>query len=617
MPWPASRRCVISAEKWDLSGVCRKEMLVPGLPLWVKMVFLEQKRPAYPDCYRHLSPGFIRVFELEPGYPNDPIVGRLVPQTIHSGDYEAVSYVWGNPLNRRDVRVDGATLSVTENLHGALTAFRHPPRQGHRQEDVSERTSQIELMGAIFATARRVLGWLGWEEGEEGRKHALDAIRFIHSFMDNPGAGLRDARILLLHHNVSVTGSASRLEVLSKEDQVLFENQATKWEAVKIFFEIEYFHRAWIVQELGLAREAILYTALRPRLPPEVGSPSTEYRDLELDAFLDYKGASLVTHLGLMSWEDGTAMCDFLTSMHWVRILGVTDARDRVYSMLGHPYATLDGVTLDLYVVSLVDHEHDPCEQPRKWDSRDEGRMPSWVPDWHAINRTTPMDWPEPAADAGARDIQIMGPAEGTQGGPLPHLLVKGWVVDEIVAVSRRMETTDFPVTNLIRERAKVNPFWLDRVWELVFPADHGLSLALPLGTREKGEPVSRTGSQQTRAEHMRSFAAYVLDYHELRQTVPDGDDSGGGYVPARSLYDSLPAEARAELRRRAAGASSGGFLECMIWPSMCRVVYRTASGHVGMGSRVTRPGDLVCRVPGSKVLMTLRRIEPEGGKMP
>lgn len=28
------------------------------------------------------------------------------------------------------------------------------------------------------------------------------------------------------------------------------------------------------------------------------------------------------------------------------------------------------------------------------------------------------------------------------------------------------------------------------------------------------------------------------------------------------------------------------------------------------MGSTVTRPGDLVCRVPGSKVLMTLRRIE-------
>jgi hypothetical protein len=313
--------------------------------------------------------------------------------------------------------------------------------------------------------------------------------------------------------------------------------------------------------------------------------------------------------------------------------------------MLGHPYARLDGQlvvkpnyavtravvytqlaanfilkTRDLYVVSLVDHEHDPCEEERKWDPRDESRMPSWVPDWHTINRTTPMDWPEPAADAESRDIAIEGPTQGTRGTPLPHLLVRGWVLDEIVAVSRRMETTDFPVTNLVRERAKANPFWLDRVWELVFPADgasgrdalavlDSLSLALPLGTREKGEPGSRTEAQP-RAEHIRSFAAYVLDYHELRKTSPAGADDGGAYVPARSLYDTLPEEAQAELRRRAEGATSGGFLESMVWSSMCRVVYRTASGHAGMGSRVTRPGDLVCRVPGSKVLMTLRRIE-------
>ena len=45
----------------------------------------------------------------------------------------------------------------------------------------------------------------------------------------------------------------------------------------------------------------------------------------------------------------------------------------------------------------------------------------------------------------------------------------------------------------------------------------------------------------------------------------------------------------------------------------MCRVVYRTASGLVGIGSRVTRPGDLVCRVRGSPVLMTLRRTETSG----
>jgi hypothetical protein len=318
-----------------------------------------------------------------------------------------------------------------------------------------------------------------------------------------------------------------------------------------------------------------------------------------------------------------------------------------VYSLLGHPLAVLDGQlvikpdytttrgivytklaanfvrkTKNLDVVNLVDHEDDPSVEVRDWDPQDESRMPSWVPDWHSINRTTPLAYPVAAAQVEDAEIRIDGGTEGAKGTSMPHLLVRGWVVDEISAVSRRMETTDFPVTHLTRERAKKNPFWLDRVWELVFPAEGSadrdalavletLSQTLPLGTREKDQPVSRVGPQQRLEEHQRSFAAYVLEYHELRRGASESsavdDDSN---LPARSLYDSLPVEAQAELRRRAEGATGGRFVDCMTWPSMCRVVYRTTSGLVGMGSRVTRPGDLVCRVRGSPVLMTLRRIK-------
>ncbi|KAM7193030.1 Heterokaryon incompatibility protein (HET) domain containing protein [Naviculisporaceae sp. PSN 640] len=649
--------------------------------------------PQRPGCYHPLPPGFIRIFELEPGNPTDPVVGRLVSQTIDGQAYEALSYVWGDPRQRHDITINGETLSVTANLHGALTAFRHqllPERtishthQRRRlwadalcinQEDVPERTAQVELMGSIFKGATRVLAWLGWEEGAEGRQHTLDAIRFVRSFMQSPETALRKARILLLHHDVSVTGPPSRLDVLSSEDdRRQFEEQARNWEAVKLFFETKYFHRAWIVQEVGLAREAILYTALKPPEPDNESEGEADYQ-LVLDSvewklvgqfvkFLDYRAASLVTHLGLMSWvahhiwmvwethEDGTPSCDFLTAMHWVRILGVTDARDRVYSLLGHPCATLDGQlvirpsytvtrgvvytqlaanfllkTKDLYVVHMVDHDVDPCELKREWDPGDDDRMPSWVPDWHGINRTTPIDWPHPAADPTKAEIKIEGGLEGSKGTMMPHLVVRGWVVDDIVAVSHCMETTDFPVTNLTREMAKENPFWLDRVWALIYPSPPSssqqahdpltllemLSLALPFGTREKNEPKSMVGPQQTLSDHRRSFAAYVLDYHNLwRQSIAD---TGGhqkkmhGSVPDCSLYCSLPEEAQAELRKRADGATSEGFLECMTWPSMCRVIYRTASGDVGIGSRITKPGDLVCRVPGSKVLLTLRRI--------
>ncbi|KAI8623636.1 heterokaryon incompatibility protein-domain-containing protein [Xylariaceae sp. FL1651] len=664
----------------------------------------------YPGFYQPLPPEFTRVFELEAGKFSDPIHGRLVPQAIDGDPYEAISYVWGDTQKRHDITIDGATLSITQNLYGALKAFRHrrlskrsdssdpgtglAQRQVRRlwadavcinQEDAPERTLQVELMSRVFAGARRVLAWLGWEEGEVGRRHTQTAIRFIHSFMEDPEAGLQNARILL-HHNVA--GPAGHLALLSEDDRRQVEEQARQWQAIKAFFEIEYFHRTWIVQELGLAREAIIYTALIPANETETGKdPNGEEaaeendRGLEHDfidwplvgrfvEFLDASGASLVTRLDLQSWvahhilmvwemnEDGSPSCDFLTAMHWTRILRVTDARDRVHALLGHPLAVIDGElvikpdytvtrgvlytklaanfirkTNNLYIVNLVDHEDDPYMEARDWDPQDENRMPSWVPDWHSINRTTPLDYPVVAAEVEDAEIRIDGEIRGEKGTLLPHLLVRGWVVDEIAAVSQRMETTDFPVTHLTRERAKKNPFWLDRLWELVFPAKDStdrdalavletLSLALPAGTRQEDEPISKVRRQQTLEENQRWFAAYVLEYHELRHGASEAsgiDDSS--YLPARSLYDSLPVEAQAELRRRAVGTTGERFVECMTWPSMCRVVYRTTSGLVGMGSRVMRPGDLVCRVRGSPVLMTLRRIkdsdasqEPETG---
>jgi hypothetical protein len=657
----------------------------------------EPTRRAFPNFYRPLAHNFTRVFELDAGNFADPIVGRLVPQAMDAQPYEAISYVWGNPKNRRDIIVDGTTLSVTENLHGALTAFRHRPDaednigQGAQrypirrlwvdavcinQEDLHERISQVELMSLIYAGASRVLSWLGWEEGEEGRRHMQTAIRFIHTFMDDPEAGLQKARVLLLHHDY-LADSAEELAHLSEDDRRTFEEQAPKWEAVKFFFEIEYFHRAWIVQELGLAKEALLITALKPAkdvVKPDdhaissqdVASDDGRYA-LEVDIikwplvgryvqFLDYSAASLVTHIGLMSWvahhilmvwetaADGTPECDFLTSMHWTRILRVTDPRDRAFSLLGHPMAKLNGElvihpdytctrgvvytrlalnfirkTQNLYIVSLVDHEEDPSLEQLPWDPQHEARMPTWVPDWHSINRTTPVDYPVAATATEDDEISFSGGVGCEDGTSLPTLIVRGWIVDEIVAVSHRMETTDFPITHLARERTKQNHFWLDHVWQLVCPAEQqdalavleSLSVALTLGTREKDGPVSKAGLNQTLGEHRRSFAAYVLEYQELLRGVHAVDDSEDkANLPARSLFDSLPVEAQDELRRRAEGATPAGFLECMVWPSMCRVVYRTATGLVGMGSRVTKTGDLVCRVRGSAVLMTLRRLD-------
>jgi hypothetical protein len=697
----------------------------------------------YAACYKPLPPGFARVLELYAGELSDPLVGTLVAQRIDGdGDgepYEAVSYVWGG-LPTKSMVVDGTPVAITASLETALKAFRPRPwpslTEGHvpgnsrrsrrrlwadsvciNQDDMSERLSQVELMGRIFARASRVLAWLGHDE--EGLTSFAMAV--IRQFLEDPEAALHEARILL-HLNLDEE------EEDYKRSRTEVQAQAQRLAAIKAFFDIEYFHRTWIVQELGLAHRADMFCSNKRHIAAAsedmVVVEEQECRDdeddedespqhkLELHSiswdrvrefveYMSFNGASLQTHLDLKCWvamhirlvwevdEDGKPQCDFLTSLHWVRILRVTDPRDRVFALLGHPLAVMNGEavarpdynvsrgvvytklaatfirkTKKLYVVTLVDHESDQSMRHVLWDTSDDARMPSWVPDWHSINRTTPLPYPTTPAAKEDAEIRIVGSVDNVTGQPMPRLLVRGWVVDQVVAVSHMMETTDFPVTNLLREHAKKNPFFLDRLWEMVYPypaqgLNHSdrdpvkvldnLSLALVdgltdnhgLNLAEGGDHSSKDATQPGEAQdmHRQSFAAYLLEYHRLHETAragaitamlsPSEVDAGSELItaaaaasvsnddnnlnlPQSSLYASLPESAQVEIQRRAAGATSLTFLQDMTWVSMCRVIFRTSTGLIGMGPRVMRPADVVCRVRGCPVLMVLREIPHE-----
>jgi len=108
---------------------------------------------------------------------------------------------------------------------------------------------------------------------------------------------------------------------------------------------------------------------------------------------------------------------------------------------------------------ALTAFQHHPIS-----GSRDGSVRPSWVPGWHSINWTTLIGWLEDKPNTEESEIKVGKGTEGIKGTPLPYLLVRGKVVDEVSAVSVCMETTDFPVTNLTRETVKANLFWLDRI---------------------------------------------------------------------------------------------------------------------------------------------------------
>ena len=148
--------------------------------------------------------------------------------------YEAISYTWSAHVYGAFILVDGLEIPIPWNLKLALLRFRDERRARRiwvdsvsiNMDDLQERARQILNMRQIFQGASRVLVWLG-EEPEDCR----GALRFLEK----------------------VTQVADVDEVLRGN------NSAESWKAVRSVLLQPYFTRAWVVQEIAVARRAIIH----------------------------------------------------------------------------------------------------------------------------------------------------------------------------------------------------------------------------------------------------------------------------------------------------------------------------------------------------------------------
>lgn len=141
-----------------------------------------------PSCYSPLPEGCIRLLRLIPHQDKDaPIQCDLFNYPLlDSGEgirpYDALSYAWGSSKKTRVISMDKHHISVTENLHIALSHLRD--RFIERiiwvdaicinQSDIEERSHQVRFMTMIYAKASRVNVWLG--EMEADSDQALEEI---------------------------------------------------------------------------------------------------------------------------------------------------------------------------------------------------------------------------------------------------------------------------------------------------------------------------------------------------------------------------------------------------------------------------------------------------------
>jgi len=159
-------------------------------------------------------------------------------------DYEALSYVWGDPKDVHPISLEEHHFPITKNLMCALQNLRNATEERIlwvdalciNQGSPEERSSQVMQMQYIYQSASRVVVSLGpiWE----GHDIAMDYIAMVGSNGQ-------------LHWDPSLEPHAS-CHGMDMESSLLSTYLGK-------FFKLPWFHRTWTIQEIALARAAVFF----------------------------------------------------------------------------------------------------------------------------------------------------------------------------------------------------------------------------------------------------------------------------------------------------------------------------------------------------------------------
>jgi hypothetical protein len=143
--------------------------------------------------YRSLSCAkSIRLFIFLPSQSrrNSVIKVDLIETTLpEHPPYDALSYTWGDLLEKVAIDIDGSSLDVTPNFHTFLGYLQQEVVASNKpryfwadqicinQNDMEERKQQVALMGEIYLSCQKTIIWLGEEDSNS--KIFCQALRVI------------------------------------------------------------------------------------------------------------------------------------------------------------------------------------------------------------------------------------------------------------------------------------------------------------------------------------------------------------------------------------------------------------------------------------------------------
>ncbi|KAI0594636.1 heterokaryon incompatibility protein-domain-containing protein [Biscogniauxia sp. FL1348] len=532
-------------------------------------------------------PHLVRLLRLIPSKEEGIITCQLQVKDINTNPrpvYHALSYTWG-PTTEWEVNngmtddrkcpiiCNGQELAITENLLNCLLQLEADSYYDKDlwidaicvdQENHDERCQQISMMDDIYRSAERVVIWLGVAD-----KFTQPASNLIRGFDDLAKEGLPDIEI---------------------------ENDALEhWFSVVSLFARTWFTRAWVVQEILLARDTVVFCG-RYVLQWKDMVAMSHFLSKKVSANIFKEHISEDQHMKLLSYKNpvkllaikedmggGSRANVLLHSLIRCRIYDASNDHDKVYSLLGlvvpkgqvHPESLYPDYHLSvaklytnvtIYILENVEDLH-VLAHAEGDDFKHIHGLPSWVPDWSF------------RANVGLRITRYRRykAAGGLPCSKAVHpggcLALRGAQLDEVT------QTGD---TKGDVNHSKTCTNWLALV-----------------------EQLEREYSDR--------------DYRDAFWRTLVGDTGSDGKVPVRESWghedafavwmglkgeDGGDDETTPEQRRRAAQ------YETAFMHALHLRLFRTARGHLGLGTTSCRAGDLVWIVPGSRVPLLLRRVE-------
>lgn len=550
--------------------------------------------------YKDLVEGhLIRLISLKPGGRDDPILITLsIVDLDHAPEYDALSYVWGNPTDLVSVECNGHGLSITRNLDAALRRIRHTLDSCIlwvdaiciKQTSLEERSHHVGFMDRVYRRAKRVLVHLGDD------KH-----------------GPADVVALIQQHQKRAAEyqSLAQMPQLTTDDPVMNDR---KWVSLAKLSRLPWFTRAWVLQEVGVARTpVVLY-----------GEHEFEYRALaQLLRWIlrcapglqsRYEMQLWTIHTDWEAWTDdwrsnsGDERYTLLDFLQQARSLKCSVLHDHLYAFQGHPLARrsagsepfvrpnyklpienvyeetsqylLQTLKVPLDALSAVEHDDETIADA----------LPSWMIRWHfeltycslgywpgAYYKATPTDTNERIYMIEGKGLQLQGNVFDTVAEAFPISIT----FDEDVQKPDQLKKK-------IHESEERKADALDKIWTAYMgrqdacnigkAVDHfSLTLVAGLTNYERAEDDT--------PRHRRNFKAYW----RLR-----------GYD-----VDALVDEIEEELAEHTGDPDK--FWTDMSLGCAGRSFFMTEKGRIGVGPWVTKRGDLCTLLHGARVPFILR----------